>query len=264
MNRIEARMAELKAANKKGLYIYITCGAPDAAATIEAVKKAEASGASLIELGLPFSDPMADGPVIQTASVMALKNNMTLSKELEVLREIRKFSDIPIVGMGYINNMNHYGFEKFVRDFKEAGMDGIIVPDVPHEESGEMRRICAENDFVLAEFITPGTTEQRMADTCKDARGFIYCVSNNGVTGVKKVDYRVIGGVCEKARQFTETPLAVGFGIGSADAAVAAAEHADAVIVGSAVVKRMLDGQMEDAMKLIRDMRDALDARYAH
>ena len=143
-------------------------------------------------------------------------------------------------------------------------MDGIIVPDVPHEESGEMRRICAENDFVLAEFITPGTTEQRMADTCKDARGFIYCVSNNGVTGVKKVDYSVIGGVCEKARKFTETPLAVGFGIGSAEAAVDAAEHADAVIVGSAVVKRLLDGQMEDAMKLIRDMRSALDARYTH
>ena len=264
MNRIEKRMAELKAANKKGIYVYITCGAPDVATTIEAVKQAEANGASLIELGLPFSDPMADGPVIQTASVIALKNQMTLARELEVLREIRKFSDIPIVGMGYINNMYHYGFEKFVKDFKEAGMDGIIVPDVPHEESGEMRRICAEHDFVLAEFITPGTTEARMADTCQDARGFIYCVSNNGVTGVKKVDYSVIGGVCEKARKFTDTPLAVGFGIGSAEAAVAAAAHADAVIVGSAVVKRLLDGKLDEAMQLIHDMRDALDASCLH
>ena len=119
---------------------------------------------------------------------------------------------------------------------------------------------CAEYDFVLAEFITPGTTEQRMADTCQDARGFIYCVSNNGVTGVKKVDYSVIGGVCEKARKFTDTPLAVGFGIGSAEAAVAAAAHADAVIVGSAVVKRLLDGQLPEAMQLIHHMRDALDA----
>lgn len=264
MNRIEKKMAELKAAHKKGLYVYITCGAPDVETTIEAVRQAEANGASLIELGLPFSDPMADGPVIQTASVIALKNHMTLGKELEVLRAIRKFSDIPIVGMGYINNMYHYGFEQFVKDFKEAGMDGIIVPDVPHEESGEMRRICAEYDFVLAEFITPGTTEQRMEDTCQDARGFIYCVSNNGVTGVKNVDYRVIGGVCEKARKFTDTPLAVGFGIGSAEAAVAAAAHADAVIVGSAVVKRLLDGNLSEAMALIHDMRDALDASYGH
>ncbi|SFT90204.1 tryptophan synthase, alpha chain [Selenomonas sp. GACV-9] len=263
MNRIETKMAALKAAGKKGIYIYITCGAPDVQTTIEAVKQAEENGANLIELGLPFSDPMADGPVIQTASVVALKNEMTLAKELEILREIRKFSDIPIVGMGYINNMYHYGFEKFVKDFKAAGMDGIIVPDVPHEESGEMRRICQENDFVLAEFVTPGTTEARMQDTCKDASGFVYCVSNNGVTGVKKVDYSVIGGVCDKARKYTDTPLAVGFGIGSAEAAVDAAAHADAVIVGSAVVKRLLDDKLDEAMALIREMRVALDARYA-
>lgn len=262
-NRIEEKMAALKAVGKKGIYVYITCGAPDAATTIEAVKQAEQNGADLIELGLPFSDPMADGPVIQTASVVALKNEMTLAKELEILREIRTFSDIPIVGMGYINNMYHYGFEKFVKDFKAAGMDGIIVPDVPHEESEEMRRICKENDFVLAEFITPGTTEARMQDTCKNARGFIYCVSNNGVTGVKKVDYRVIGGVCDKARKYTAAPLAVGFGIGSAEAAVEAAAHADAVIVGSAVVKRLLDHKLTEAMALVHEMRVALDANYA-
>ena len=262
MNRIDEKMAALKAAGKKGIYIYITAGAPDVKTTLEAVKQAEKNGADLIELGLPFSDPMADGPVIQTASVIALKNGMTLERELEIVREIRKFSDIPIVGMGYINNMYHYGFSRFVRDFKTAGMDGVIVPDVPHEESGEMRRICQQEDFVLAEFITPGTTEARMQDTCREARGFVYCVSNNGVTGVKKVDYSVIGNVCAKARRYTHTPLAVGFGIGSAEAAVAAAAHADAVIVGSAVVKRLLDGRLDEAMALIRSMRQSLDAAY--
>ena len=141
-------------------------------------------------------------------------------------------------------------------------MDGIIVPDVPHEESGEMRKICAAHDFHLAEFITPGTTEARMTETCKGATGFIYCVSNNGVTGVKKIDYSTIGKVCEKARKFTDTPLAVGFGIGSPEAAVAAAAKSDAVIVGSAVVKRLMDGKFEEAMALIGAMREALDAAY--
>ncbi|MCI7260321.1 MAG: tryptophan synthase subunit alpha [Selenomonas sp.] len=262
ITRIDRVMSELKAAGKKGIFIYITAGAPDMKTTLEAVKKAEAAGANVIELGLPFSDPMADGPVIQTASVVALKNGMTLAKEMELVRDIRKFSDIPIIGMGYINNMYHYGFERFVKDFKAAGMDGVIVPDVPHEESGDMRRICAENNFILAEFITPGTTEARMEETCKGATGFIYCVSNNGVTGVKKVDYSTIGKVCDKARNFTNTPLAVGFGIGSPEAAVAAAAHADAVIVGSAVVKQLLAGEMDEAMQLISDMRQALDSSY--
>lgn len=227
------------------------------------MEQAEAAGADVIELGLPFSDPMADGPVIQTASVVALKNSMTLQKELEIVRKIRSFSDIPLIGMGYINNMYHYGFERFVTDFKAAGMDGVIVPDVPHEESGEMRRICAAHDFHLAEFITPGTTAARMVETCQGATGFIYCVSNNGVTGVKKIDYSTIGRVCEEARQFTDTPLAVGFGIGSPTAAVEAAAHSDAVIVGSAVVKRLLDGKLEEAVQLIREMREALDKAYA-
>ncbi len=260
MTRLEKVMADLKTAGKKGIFIYITAGAPDVATTIEAVKQAEKAGANVIELGLPFSDPMADGPVIQTASVAALKAGMTMAKELEIVREIRKFSDIPLIGMGYINNMLHYGFEKFVQDFKAAGMDGVIIPDVPHEESADMRRICQENAFHLAEFITPGTTEARMVDTCRDASGFIYCVSNNGVTGVKKIDYSTIGKVCENARKYTKTPLAVGFGIGSPEAAVAAAAHADAVIVGSAVVKRLLENKLAEAVELIAAMRKALDA----
>lgn len=262
MSRIDKVMAELKANNKKGIFIYVTAGAPSVEATIEAVKAAEKAGANVIELGLPFSDPMADGPVIQTASVVALKNGMTMAQELEIVREIRKFSDIPLIGMGYINNMFHYGLEKFVQDFKAAGMDGVIIPDLPHEESGDMREICAANDFILAEFITPGTTAERMEQTCKGATGFIYCVSNNGVTGVKKVDYSTIGRVCAMARSFTETPLAVGFGIGSPEAAVEAAAHSDAVIVGSAVVKKLLDNDLAGATELIADMRAALDAKY--
>ncbi len=233
---------------------------PDLESTKRNVRAAVAAGADLIELGIPFSDPTAEGPVIQAASVEALKNGMTMKKALEIVKEIRKHSEIPIVGMGYINMVNHYGFERFVTDFKEAGMDGVILPDVPHEESEEMRRICAAHDFTLTEFITPGTTEARMAETCRHAAGFVYCVSNYGVTGVKEIDYSIIGKVCSAARRYTDIPLAIGFGIGTPEAAARAAKQADGVIVGSAVVKHILDGDIDGGIQLIAAMRKALDA----
>ena len=258
--RLDEKLAKLRAEGRTGLYIYVTAGCPSAEATVDIVRRAEEAGADVIELGLPFSDPMADGPVIQEASVIALKNGMTMAKALEVVKEIRRHSEIPLIGMGYINMVNHYGFEKFVTDFKAAGMDGVIFPDVPHEESEDMRRICAAHDFTLTEFITPGTTEERMAETCKDARGFIYCISNYGVTGVKEIDYSIIGAVCKAARCYTDVPLAIGFGIGTPEAAARAGKQADGVIVGSAVVKQIIDGNIDGGIQLIADMRKALDA----
>ena len=258
--RLDEKLAKLRADGRTGLYIYVTAGCPSAEATVDIVRRAEEAGADVIELGLPFSDPMADGPVIQEASVIALRNGMTMAKALEVVKEIRRHSEIPLIGMGYINMVNHYGFEKFVTDFKAAGMDGVIFPDVPHEESEDMRRICAAHDFTLTEFITPGTTEERMAETCKDARGFIYCISNYGVTGVKEIDYSIIGSVCKAARRYTDVPLAIGFGIGTPEAAARAGKQADGVIVGSAVVKQILEGNIDGGIQLIADMRKALDA----
>lgn len=258
--RLDEKLAKLRADGRTGLYIYVTAGCPSAEATVDIVRRAEEAGADVIELGLPFSDPMADGPVIQEASVIALRNGMTMAKALEVVKEIRRHSEIPLIGMGYINMVNHYGFEKFVTDFKAAGMDGVIFPDVPHEESEDMRRVCAAHDFTLTEFITPGTTEERMAETCKDARGFIYCISNYGVTGVKEIDYSIIGSVCKAARRYTDVPLAIGFGIGTPDAAARAGKQADGVIVGSAVVKQIIDGNIDGGIQLIADMRKALDA----
>ena len=258
--RMNDKLAKLRADGRTGLYIYVTAGCPSAEATVDIVRRAEAAGADVIELGLPFSDPMADGPVIQEASVIALRNGMTMAKALEVVKEIRKYSEIPLIGMGYINMVHHYGFEKFVTDFKAAGMDGVIFPDVPHEESEDMRRVCAAHDFTLTEFITPGTTEERMAETCKDARGFIYCISNYGVTGVKEIDYSIIGSVCKAARRYTDVPLAIGFGIGTPEAAARAGKQADGVIVGSAVVKQIIDGNIDGGIQLIADMRKALDA----
>lgn len=258
--RLDEKLAKLRADGRTGLYIYVTAGCPSAEATVDIVRRVEAAGADVIELGLPFSDPMADGPVIQEASVIALRNGMTMARALELVKEIRRYSEIPLIGMGYINMVLHYGFEKFVADFKAAGMDGVIFPDVPHEESADLRRICAAHDFTLTEFITPGTTEERMAETCKDARGFIYCISNYGVTGVKEIDYSIIGSVCKAARRYTDVPLAIGFGIGTPAAAAHAGKQADGVIVGSAVVKQIINGDIDGGIQLIADMRRALDA----
>ena len=262
MTRVENKFNDLKKAGRKGLVIYITAGIPDAASTAELVLRAEKAGADMVELGIPFSDPMADGPVIQIASYEAIKKGMRLSKVLEIVRKIRQKSQIPLVGMGYINNMLNYGFDKLAGDAKEAGMDGFIIPDVPHEESADMKKACAANHLHLVEFVTPGTTDERIAETCITADGFIYCVSINGVTGVRKIDYSPINKVISHVKKQTATPCAVGFGIGSPKAAVEAAAEADAVIVGSAVVKRIMDGKIDEAMEFISSLRKALDKNY--
>ncbi len=259
MTRIDNKFAELKKSGKKGLFIYIMAGAPDMETTFEAVKAAEKSGADIIELGLPFSDPLADGPVIQEAGIKAIKGGATLSSILDLIVRIRSFSDIPLVGMGYINNILKYGKEKFVKDFKEAGLDGAIIPDVPHEESADLRKICENENFNFIEFVTPDTTDERIKEICSSAKGFIYAVSVNGVTGVREIDYSVIGNVARRVKSETSTPLAVGFGIGSPSAAVSAAKNADAVIVGSAVVRRLLDGKLDEAADFIASLRQALD-----
>ncbi len=262
MTRLENKFQELKNSGKKGLIIYITAGIPNAAATAKLVLEAEQAGADIVELGIPFSDPMADGPIIQNASYQAIKNGMTLSGVLEIVREIRKSSQIPLVAMGYINNILNFGFEKLSGAAREAGLDGFIIPDVPHEESGDLKAACQKQGLHLIEFVTPGTTDERIGETCTTADGFIYCVSINGVTGVRKIDYSAINQVIRHVRQQSAVPCAVGFGIGSPDAAVAAAAEADAVIVGSAVVKEIAENNAGAAMALISDLRRALDDKY--
>lgn len=261
MTRLSDTLSNLKKTGKKGLFIYIMAGAPDCETTLAAVQQAEKAGADVIELGLPFSDPLADGPVIQKAGMTAIRGGMTTRKFVDLVREIRKFSQIPLIGMGYINNMLNYGLEGFVADVKTAGLDGLIVPDLPHEESGEMGAICRKNDVHLIEFVTPNTVEKRIKETCTSANGFIYCVSVNGVTGVRKIDYAPINEVIQLVRRQTDVPLAVGFGIGSPEAAMEASEQADAIIVGSAVVKRIQENDLAGAVELIGSIRRALDER---
>ncbi len=272
MTRLEKKLADLKAAGRKGLFIYITAGTPTIDESLRAMITAEKAGADVVEVGIPFSDPLADGAVIQASSVTALKNGITLEKILDMCKKIRAESDMPLIGMGYINNFMSYGysggsaaydgFEKFIVDAKAAGMDGVIIPDVPHEESANMRAVCKKYEVHLTEFITPETTPERMKETCASASGFVYCVSNTGTTGVKKIDYSRINAKILDARKFTDVAMAVGFGIGSGGVAVQAAQNSDAVIVGSAVVKLLHAGKFDDAMNLIKEIRTALDKSF--
>ena len=272
MTKLENALLQLAKQKRKALNIYITCGAPDIDTSKRAIIEAANAGADIIEIGIPFSDPLADGKVIQASSSAAIKNRITVRAVVNIIKELRQKTQVPLIGMGYINNLISYGyrygndyngFERFVTEAKIAGMDGLIIPDVPHEESGHMREICKRKSMHLIEFITPLTTTERMEQTCKEATGFVYYVSNTGVTGVKELDYEQIGNVATAAREFTKAAMMVGFGIGSPEAAVKAAAKVDGVIVGSAVVKRLMEGNFNEAMQFIKSLRNALDNAYS-
>lgn len=215
-------------------------------------------GADIIELGIPFSDPMADGPVIQEAAQQALTAGATTAKVLQLVGLIRQETDIPVLAMTYVNTVLQYGPAKFIADFSTAGLDGVIVPDLPAEEAGLLQEHCS-NDFAVIQFIAPTTDPDRAAAICRIAAGFIYCISNTGVTGVRQVDYTQIGALLDSARQHTAVPLAIGFGIGDAQSAKDAAAHADAVIVGSAVMKKLMTEGIAGMGELIAAIRQGLD-----
>lgn len=259
MTRLQKKFSALRSAGKKGLIIYIMTGVPEIDSTVDVVLAAERAGADAVELGLPFSDPLADGPIIQAAGDRALQNGVTLKTVLDVVKKIRESSDIPLIGMGYINNVLHYGLDRFIGDFSAAGLDGLILPDVPHEEGEELRTLSGVAGLHLIEFVTPGTTPGRVKRAAESANGFVYAVSANGVTGVRETDYSVIGRVVKSVREHTDVPVAIGFGIGSPKAAREAAREADAVIVGSAVVKRLMDGRLDEAESFIASLRKAID-----
>lgn len=259
MSRISQTFAGLRTSGKKGLIIYLTAGYPDMATTLEAAEAAEEAGADLIEIGIPFSDPMADGPVIQKASTLALQQGATTGKAVDLIARIRERSEIPLAAMTYINPVMHYGIEKFLTDCATAGMDGLIVPDLPMEEGALLEAPCKLAGVDLIQFVAPTTNAQRIETICRKAAGFLYCISTTGVTGVRQLDYQQIGGAITNVRQFSDIPVAIGFGIGNSQAAQEAAQHADAVIVGSAVMQALMDNGIKGMQTLIRSIRQGLD-----
>lgn len=222
--------------NGKAFIAFITCGDPDLATTAEAVKEAVRNGADLIELGIPFSDPTAEGPVIQGANIRALKGGVTTDGIFDFVRELRKEVTVPMVFMTYANVVFSYGSEKFIATCKEIGMDGLILPDVPFEEKEEFQSICDRYDIDFISLIAP-TSENRIAMIAKEAKGFLYIVSSLGVTGTRTEIKTDLSSIMEVVRRNTDVPCAIGFGISTPEQAKKMAGLSDGAIVGSAIIK---------------------------
>lgn len=225
-------------ASSKAFIPFITCGFPDVETTIAVVEAAVANGADLIEIGIPFSDPTAEGPVIQGANLVALQGGITTDKVFDCVRVLReeKGIKIPLVFMTYANVVYSYGAEKFMSKCAEIGIDGIILPDLPYEEKGEFDAVCDQYDVALISLIAP-TSESRIAMIAADADGFIYVVSSLGVTGTRSEITTDLGSIVAKIREVTDVPCAIGFGISNPEQAKKMAGIADGAIVGSAIIK---------------------------
>jgi len=283
MNRIESAFV-----NKPIFMPYFPLGYPDLDTSIDVIEALAKNGADLIEVGLSFSDPLADGPVVQHATQIALEKGITVKKSLEAVKELRKRSvDIPLILMGYYNPMLAYGLEKFVRDAMDAGADGFIVPDLPMEESGEFAsalsgatrqgseveeqvaddtrsstalRSAQDETLPLIQMLAPTSSPERMEMIARNAKGFIYLVSVTGITGERKTLAEGLGDLIQQVREHTSAPVCVGFGIGTPEQAREVGAMADGAIVGSACVKTIGGSQtpVETAKQFAAEFRDAL------
>ncbi len=240
-SRIEKKFKEVLGRNGKVFIPYIMAGDPNLERTRELVGILEECGADIIELGVPFSDPLADGPTIQGAAQRALSEGVTLAKVLDLIGSLRKSTQIPIVLMTYYNLIFRYGEERFVQDASSAGADGIIIPDLPPDEAGSLLLFSKRTGFDVIFLVTPTSTAERIKKVATTSRGFIYYVSITGITGAKLSVDSSIGTHIAKIRETGRKPVAVGFGISTPQEASEIAQIADGVIVGSAIVKRVRD-----------------------
>ncbi len=247
-------------ANGKAFIPFITCGDPDLETTARVVRAAVANGADLIELGIPFSDPTAEGPVIQGANLRALEGGVTTDKVFDLVRDLRKDVTIPMVFMTYANVVFSYGAERFISTCKEIGIDGLILPDLPYEEKEEFLPLCHQYDVDLISLIAP-TSENRIAMIAKEADGFIYLVSSLGVTGVRSEIKTDLESIVKVIRANTDTPVAIGFGISTPEQAAKMAGISDGAIVGSAIIKILAQYGRDAAPHVgeyVKSMKDAI------
>ncbi|WP_439407496.1 tryptophan synthase subunit alpha [Bradyrhizobium sp. DASA03076] len=235
--RIDTRFAELKKQGRSAFVTYVMAGDPDPATSLEIVKALPKAGAEIIELGIPFTDPMADGPSIQAAGLRALKVGMTLKKTLELVRDFRKDDNAtPLVLMGYYNPIYIYGVDKFLADAKAAGVDGLIIVDLPPEEDDELCIPALKAGLNFIRLATPTTDDKRLPAVLANTSGFVYYVSIAGITGAAAADANVVGDAVARIKRHTGLPICVGFGIRTPEAARAIAEKADGSVVGTALV----------------------------
>ena len=246
-------MSRIKKAfeNRKAFIGFITAGDPSLDKTEEFVLEMERAGASLVELGIPFSDPIAEGPVIQDANIRALSAGCTTDKIFDMVKSLRTKTDIPLVFMGYVNTLYKYGYEKFFKKCQEIGIDGVILPDIPFEEKGEVKQVADQYGIDVISLIAP-TSEKRIQMIAKEAEGFIYVVSSMGVTGMRSEIKTDIESIVANIKSVTDVPVAVGFGINTREQVEKYTSIADGAIVGSAIVK-IIEKHGENASKYIYD-----------
>ncbi|MFO1352440.1 MAG: tryptophan synthase subunit alpha [Gammaproteobacteria bacterium] len=267
MSRITERFQSLREQNRKALIPYITAGDPEAAATVPLLHTLVKAGADIIEIGIPFSDPMADGPVIQKACERALAHGMTLAKVLAAVTEFRRQDNVtPVVLMGYLNPIENMGYGEFARAAAAAGVDGVLTVDMPPEEAGDLTAVLESAGIDPIFLLAPTSTEARIRQVAARARGYVYYVSLKGVTGSAALDVDDVSAKLAVIRAHVKIPVGVGFGIKNAETAAAVARVADAVVVGSAIVARIAElaarpGAMHDEIGgMVAAMRRALDA----
>lgn len=257
MNRIDYIFNKLKKENKKALIPFIANGDPTLDETVEMVLELEKSGANIVEIGIPFSDPLADGPIIQEAYIRALNGGIKVKDIFTCGKKIREKSEIPLVIMVYYNLVYHYGVDKFLEDAGKAGFDGIIVPDIPLEEREELKNISEENGLYLVPLVAP-TSKERIAKITKDAKGFIYCVSSNGTTGERSTLSSNINEYLNFIRDNAKIPICLGFGISSRKVVKEVKNHCDGVIVGSSIIRRAMENK-KSTLEFLKELREELD-----
>jgi tryptophan synthase alpha chain len=267
MSRIKNTFAELAKQNRKGLIPFITAGDPDLGITVQLMHALVLGGADIIELGVPFSDPMADGPVIQRASERALKNGVGLSDVLACVGEFRKNNkNTPVVLMGYANPIEHLGIERFVAESAKAGVDGVLVVDYPPEECVEYAALMKKNGLDVIFLLAPTSTDQRIEQVAQIASGYVYYVSLKGVTGNNTIDLSEVKRMLPKIKQHVQVPVAVGFGIRDGATAKLISGVADAVIIGSRIIQVMEEQEQKNKEQIVSsvqawlsDIRQAID-----
>lgn len=246
--------------NKKAFICFLTAGDPTADCTVEFILEMERAGADLVEIGIPFSDPTAEGVVIQEANIRALKNGMTTDGAFDIVRRVRERSQIPLAFMTYANPVFHYGYDRFFTRCEELGVDAIIIPDMPYEEKQEMEEPANAHNVALISMIAP-TSEDRIQRIASEAKGFIYVVSSMGVTGVRSEIRTDLGAIVESIRGVTDVPCAIGFGISTPEQAKKMAVVSDGAIVGSAIVKLIAKHGEQAAPEIydyVKSMKDAV------
>jgi len=256
--RIDKTFAALKSANQSGFVAYIMGGDPDHAASLELMKALPGAGVDIVELGMPFTDPAADGPVIELAGLRALKSGTTVRSVLDMATEFRKDNDTtPIILMGYANPIHHMGYAAFSAAAKTAGVDGAIIVDLPPEEDGELRAEFEQNDLALIRLATPTTDDARLPKVVANTKGFVYYVSVAGITGKDLGAEKSVADAVSRIRNASGLPVVVGFGIKTPLQSAQIARNADAVVVGSAIVDAFDKGGMDAALELTRQLSAA-------